>query len=208
MPPVLLSFSDSFNLAIEILLFSGGTAAGVGGATTSGFNLAIEILLFSGSLNLRRCNRRSLVLCFNLAIEILLLSGISGVQDNTKLLQRFNLAIEILLFSGLRGRACSKSAAAQFQSRNRDTSLFRVRCLHSLRNPSIRFNLATEILLFSGMGFRAVPIGIVKSFNLAIEILLFSGIHAEVRLVQDIDCVSISQSRYFSFQDTFTLRVY
>ena len=65
----------------------------------------------------------------------------------------FNLAIEILLFSGQYRCPFRQLSAVAFQSRNRDTSLFRPRVGSEPResNLQIRFNLAIEILLFSGL---------------------------------------------------------
>ena len=144
-----------------------------------------------------------MVLCFNLAIEILLFSGRPKTPAPMSVLPSFNLAIEILLFSG--NARCrphrTQSDSRKFQSRNRDTSLFRHRFKkelmqlavtfqsrnrdtslfrHSSLLPPISgllcFNLAIEILLFSGgLPQDNVAAGLLDGFNLAIEILLFSG---------------------------------
>ena len=64
----------------------------------------------------------------------------------------FNLAIEILLFSGYKTLKIGKFLSGRFQSRNRDTSLFRIKATQGLTQRSkASFNLAIEILLFSGV---------------------------------------------------------
>ena len=113
----------SFNLAIEILLFSGQPEVDTATAPiVARFNLAIEILLFSGDKLGVAVSRSA---GFNLAIEILLFSGTRlPCGFIRRIYAGFNLAIEILLFSG-RQNNMSPTAPTAFQSRNRDTSLFR-----------------------------------------------------------------------------------
>ena len=94
-----LLWTSSFNLAIEILLFSGKYLhLHTPNNKQAGFNLAIEILLFSGK-GLPE-GLAAVEYCFNLAIEILLFSGETMLTYEQRKLKCFNLAIEILLFSG------------------------------------------------------------------------------------------------------------
>ena len=170
--------SECFNLAIEILLFSGNhckrstptkcclfqsrnrdtSLFRIDMSTlrtqfqAKCFNLAIEILLFSGE-NTYRADE-DMYFGFNLAIEILLFSGCVYTPHRHNPPQRFNLAIEILLFSG--AIRCNiiipVSRRIPFQSRNRDTSLFRqILGIDCGYRQDFSFNLAIEILLFSGV---------------------------------------------------------
>ena len=115
----------------------------------------------------------------------------------------FNLAIEILLVSTLLPRSIYLKVVISFQSRNRDTSRFNaitptqfdkegeIKTFQSRNRDTSRFNGTARAQS------RMAP----RCFNLAIEILLVSTIIRDSHLQMiPIFFVSISQSRYFSFQ--------
>ncbi len=63
-----------------------------------------------------------------------------------------------------------------FQSRNRDTFLFKVKNVPLLINKAESFNLVIEILFFSSVSFVVCQHLIdLDRFNLVIEILFFSS---------------------------------
>ena len=90
-----------------------------------------------------------------------------------------------------------------FQSRNRGTFLFK-------RHRDLRRWLPDKVSISQSRYFsfqvhsqrkRAVVSASVPSFNLAIEVLFFSSRERKDDASQPRCQVSISQSRYFSFQD-------
>ena len=111
------------------------------------FNLVIEILLISRIVPTTNCvsqcsfqsrNRDTsdfkfhedvrynfYLICFNLVIEILLISSPSCSSGLRSMFLRFNLVIEILLIS-IESKASRYSFQSSFQSRNRDTSDFKM----------------------------------------------------------------------------------
>ena len=90
----------------------------------------------------------------------------------------FNLAIEILLFSGYRGAWMNRMREALFQSRNRDTSLFRFYREVGKYYQVIKFQSRNrDTSLFRTTIIKGEDAS-SKSFNLAIEILLLSGLES------------------------------
>ena len=112
---------------------------------------------------------------------------------------RFNLAIEILFFSSRKTKSKFMEKRL-FQSCNRDTFLFKSDIENCKSICSIRFNLAIEILFFSSATDwdhrRSTPDPVSIS-----QSRYFSFQAGElVATSHSINTVSISQSRYFSFQ--------
>ncbi len=114
--------AQSFNLVIEILFFSRLEAWLATGATQQCFNLVIEILFFS---SIPGISGGICWISFNLVIEILFFSSmITAARQNARAVS-FNLVIEILFFSSSAKGHIKKVAKPAFQSRNRDTFLFK-----------------------------------------------------------------------------------
>ena len=141
--------------------------------------------------------------CFNLAIEILFFSRLLfsvSVGDPDLWFQSRNR--DTFLFKRADFRV-KDTAHTQFQSRNRDTFLFKPDLWVFYWNNHSSFNLAIEILFFS----REIPLWVVRgAVHLAFQsrnrdTFLFKGRLDTRSFVVDYDKVSISQSRYFSFQE-------
>ena len=147
-------------------------------------------------------------------------------MDGLKFLSRFNPAIENLLFSRRNRIQCECGKDYPFQSRNRESFVFKSAAdLHLnifaikfqsrnresfvFKNPpvpplylfSFSFNPAIENLLFSSAGKIATGLaGANFGFNPAIENLLFSS--RKVQIIHFwVFIVSIPQSRIFCFQE-------
>ena len=120
------SFSPiSFNLVIEILFFSSIHSSVSSLYFRICFNLVIEILFFSRDAPTMPQLRTAF--CFNLVIEILFFSSpLHEIYIRCCRLRCFNLVIEILFFSRTLAGARIRTSI-QFQSRNRDTFLFKSR---------------------------------------------------------------------------------
>ena len=139
----------------------------------AGFNLAIEILLFSGIQRkgelMKKCQCVSISQSRYFSFQVFPKFRIHCGSVS------FNLAIEILLFSGQQPSATAPQRSRGFQSRNRDTSLFRA------DNFNTEVSLPSDVSIsqsryFSFQGIQGDVFHIpLSSFNLAIEILLFSG---------------------------------
>ena len=154
---------------------------------------------------LARCFRsRGPAICFNLAIEILLFSRFTAYPIPEKSIPCFNLAIEILLFSRaiplIIGVAASLVSISQsryfsFQVYHASHSATAYQCVFS-------FNLAIEILLFSSSIYRcSVPIPCAsRMFQSRNRDTSLFKLWFLVCLTNVPFSVSISQSRYFSFQ--------
>ncbi len=112
------------------------------------FNLVIEILFFSSIM--KRARAQGLMSSFNLVIEILFFSSPIPNTDPTMKTVRFNLVIEILFFSSMQ-TLFDTAGISEFQSRNRDTFLFKSHNCCCCRSSLSSFNLVIEILFFSSL---------------------------------------------------------
>ena len=111
--------------------------------------------------------------CFNLGIEMLFVSSQTAGTDNLNTSRSFNLGIEMLFVS-------------RYQiHHHHDLTVF---C----------FNLGIEMLFVSSPAIYRTQTPWL-CFNLGIEMLFVSSCHREVPTVP-LYCVSISESRCFSFQ--------
>ena len=114
----------------------------------------------------------------------------------------FNLAIEMLIISGWHCCECAGDCLWQFQSRNRDSYHFRagysaIRALYG--EPFQSRN--RDACHFRRKQPEAYQMHVPTGFNLAIEMLVISGDGHHVFLAGEHMIVSISQSRFLSFQD-------
>ena len=143
--------------------------------------------------------------CFNLAIENLIFSRQLDMVKPRTFHVRFNLVIENLIFSSSRNSE-RWSRHSKFQSRNRESYLFKVYLRFQavdLSGAAHSFNLAIENLIFSSLPVETQPIFAASpGFNLAIENLIFSSLRPQKRdgTTDPVGHVSISQSRILSFQ--------
>ena len=114
----------SFNLVIENLIFSRGHWRAVIGILRPFQSRNRESYLFKSRHCDPRIRERS-ILCFNLVIESLIFSRI-WCDSWIRLQVSFNLVIESLIFSSQpRSEICRYSVS--FQSRNRESYLFKIR---------------------------------------------------------------------------------
>ena len=165
-----------FNLVIESLIFSSLRRFLVGHneRTAGRFNLVIESLIFSRSRKIGVLP--ALSPRFNLVIESLIFS--SEVSTSWQLTRsRFNLVIESLIFSRLQRLPATPHQDSLFQSRNRESYLFKT----TGGIPELIITLwfqsrNRESYLFKWA--RAIHKGTVQGsrFNLVIESLIFSRI--------------------------------
>ena len=168
------NFPIRFNLAIEILLFSRLAEQPVPSRHIVSISQS-RYFSFQG-----KCSRTEKRVwrpshCFNLAIEILLFS-----RENTAVPgMRYTVQVSIsqsryFSFQGKSIEADLSRFDSAFQSRNRDTSLFKCR-------------------RFVGHQHRPVFVSISQSRYFSFQVSSVSGAGFSF-------AVSISQSRYFSFQ--------
>ena len=186
----------SFNLAIEILFFSSHASSICSRVTSDCFNLAIEILFFSRCVSAMKVlvnitfqsrNRDTFLFKMRVGYEGFGQYHVSISQSRYFSFQgvpiyfyiqdemRFNLAIEILFFSS-KPIAFSAALRNWFQSRNRDTFLFKwVVFEPKYRVPTLFQSRNRDTFLFKRNSMKMLRI--------------------------ELHRVSISQSRYFSFQE-------
>ena len=112
------------------------------------FNLVIEILFFSSS---PRWHASLVFSSFNLVIEILFFSSASSRILPTRILKFQSRNRDTFLFKNTFSFEDTESIniVAMFQSRNRDTFLFKLSWLSLVRIRLACFNLVIEILFFS-----------------------------------------------------------
>ena len=112
---------------------------------------------------------------FNLVIEILFFSSYAELLGKSRCCASFNLVIEILFFSSIPNlKFLRQLEYFWFQSRNRDTFLFKKSVPNAPSTQRARFNLVIEILFFSRQENLPESAPAV-CFNLVIEILFFSS---------------------------------
>ena len=96
-------------------------------------------------------------------------------DKNIEGLQSFNLVIENLIFSSGHKYPTSLKATLEFQSRNRESYLFKWGKWTSAHAADWRFNLVIENLIFSSRSWVSIPLWHRHPcFNLVIENLIFS----------------------------------
>ena len=139
-------------------------------------------------------------LCFNLAIEILFFSRDCRSNCNCSRHSCFNLAIEILFFSRSALGTLTDAGFTEFQSRNRDTFLFKQKNLRHTMRPMTMFQSRNrDTFLFKS----DIPLQTKTVYFVSISQSRYFSFQACKRSDthrHNSSSVSISQSRYFSFQ--------